>query len=446
MKPSIDDDDDDGDKEAVALELEALESILDDAFRILSRDDGGTRVEVCALSSVFPLFDADRLSIDEKKELLNFLSTSLSLITSLSLPRFSSQIDIPDPSGGPASLTLRATLPSRGYPSRVPPTAVSLIAQHLSDRAGVAAVAGQLPLERFVPGAVALFDWVEELRGREELFVVDFDKGGEDKGGGNGGGDEGGEAKSESEAGESDEEDDGEGHERPPSPPSFGTTQVGTTYATVAAEHSETYEVKKSTFVATCFPIRTAAEAEEGIRSRSDPGARHNCWAFVTPAGDDARCSDDGEPGGTAGRPILGSIASAAGEGEGEGALPLRGVAVIVRRWKAGPKLGASGLARAYAHAARLALSSASRVAVQAAVLASVVAVPLADLGKVFGCLERLGATRHGEEEEIEEEVEGGAGSRITLSVSVPKKELEALQSAVASATSGRAKVVVAKM
>lgn len=56
MKPSIDGDDDDGDKEAVALELEALGSILDDAFRILSRDDddGGTRVEVCAPSSVFP--------------------------------------------------------------------------------------------------------------------------------------------------------------------------------------------------------------------------------------------------------------------------------------------------------------------------------------------------------------------------------------------------------
>ena len=55
MQPNNDDDDDD--KEAVSLELEALESILDDAFRILSRDDGseqgGTRVEVRP-SSVFP--------------------------------------------------------------------------------------------------------------------------------------------------------------------------------------------------------------------------------------------------------------------------------------------------------------------------------------------------------------------------------------------------------
>ena len=94
--------------------------------------------------------------------------------------------------------------------------------------------------------------------------------------------------------------------------------------------------------------------------------------------------------------------------------------------------------------------------------MASVAAVPLSDLGKVFGCLERLGATRLGEEEEEEEEEEEveveegekkGEGEervpssspspRITISVSLPKRELEALRSAVASATSGRAKVVL---
>lgn len=132
-------------------------------------------------------------------------------------------------------------------------------------------------------------------------------------------------------------------------------------------------------------------------------------------------------------------------------------------RWRAGHKLGASGLARAYAHAARLALAAAPRRTVEAEALALVRQVPLSDLGKVFSCLERLGATRLGEEEERyfpgggekgggEKDGGGGEGeekescgdcSRITLSVSLPKKELEALRSYVASATSGRAKVVV---
>ena len=319
------------------------------------------------------------------------------------------------------------------------------MAPHLSTY-DAAAVAGSLALDHFVPGAVALFDWVEELRGREELFVVDNE---DDEG------DEGEEvaAAAERRRSESSDEsdDDGESDDGPPSPPplpsfasSSSSTQPGT-YTTVAAEHSETYEVKKSTFIATCFPIKTSEEAEARIRERSDPGARHNCWAFVTPGGDDARCSDDGEPGGTAGRPILSSIASA---GEGGGAL--RGVAVVVARWKAGPKLGASGLVRAYAHSARLALSAATRVTVEAEALVSVAGVPLSDLGRVFGCLERHGATRlgeegGGEEKEGEGEAEGGPSSRITLRVSLPKKELENLRSAVASATSGRARVV-AKM
>ena len=403
-------------------------------------------------------------------------------------PPKKNQIDIPDPSGGPASLTLRATLPSSGYPSRTPPTAVSLAAPHLS-RADAAAVAESLASSSFfVPGAVALFDWVEELRGREELFVVDK---GDDDGGGGDGEEEGAAAatagrrrQGESDDGEEEEEEEEEEQEhdnRPPSPlplplPSSGaTTSIGT-YDTVAAEHSETYEVKKSTFVARCVPVKNSAEAEAGIRLRSDPSARHNCWAFVTPRGDDARCSDDGEPGGTAGRPILASIlassSSSSGGGRGGGGggndgappdpLPLRGVAVVVSRWKAGPKLGASGLARAYAHAARLALAAAPRVEVEESAVASVAAVPLSDLGKVFGCLERLGATRLGEEEEEEEEEEEveveegekkGEGEervpssspspRITISVSLPKRELEALRSAVASATSGRAKVVL---
>ena len=477
------DDDDDDDREAVAHEIEALKTILDDAFRIVGRDDdsseqGGTRVEVRA--RVFLSSRRSRWPSTSRPSQTR-PTHSFSRRRSLSPPPPSPKIDIPDPSGGPASLTLCATLCSSGYPSRVPPAAVQLGAPHLS-RADAAAVARSLSLERFVPGAVALFDWVEELRGREELFVVDDGGGGggdgdaeDERGDGDGDGGEG----EESDGGGGGEE--GRGRDRPPSPPrlaafappsssSSPTPPAPGTYTTVAAEHSETYEVKKSTFVATCFPIGSAAEAAARIGARSDPAARHNCWAFVTPAGDDARCSDDGEPGGTAGRPILSSILSApivsasiasAGAGGGRAGAaapppppPLRGVAVVVSRWRAGPRLGAPGLARAYAHAARLALSAAPRVEVEELALAAVESVPLSDLGRVLGCLARLGATELAEEEEGGGDEGGGGGEggesggcggpspRITLSISLPRKELEALRSAVASATSGRAKVV----
>ena len=154
-----------------------------------------------------------------------------------------------------------------------------------------------------MPGAVTLFDWVEALRGREQLFVID-------EGGASGlqveaerrrrtsSSDESGDGKSD--GAESDDEE--QQHDRPPSPPPLASLASCSspppgTYTTVAEEHSESYEVKKSTFVATCFPIKSSTQAEARIRARSDPAARHNCWAFVTPAGDDARCSDDGEPG-----------------------------------------------------------------------------------------------------------------------------------------------------
>src|SRR3546814_18000784 len=69
---------------------------------------------------------------------------------------------------------------------------------------------------------------------------------------------------------------------------------------------------------------------------RSVPDATHNCWAWRI--GDDYRSNDDGEPAGTAGRPILAAI-------DGQG---MDRVVVVVTRWFGGIKLGAGGLVRAY--------------------------------------------------------------------------------------------------
>ena len=102
----------------------------------------------------------------------------------------------------------------------------------------------------------------------------------------------------------------------------------------VACNYQE--EIRKSRFLAQAAPVRSAAEAQAFIQLASDPGAAHICWAWK--GGQQYRSSDDGEPGGTAGRPMLAAI-----EAQGFDC-----VVVVVTRWYGGIQLGTGGLARAY--------------------------------------------------------------------------------------------------
>ncbi|MCM1102136.1 MAG: YigZ family protein [Clostridium sp.] len=103
---------------------------------------------------------------------------------------------------------------------------------------------------------------------------------------------------------------------------------------------------KKSRFIATVAPCATEEEALrfiEGVKKKYWD-ARHNCSAFVIGGrGETTRCSDDGEPSGTAGRPILEVLLGA----------QVRNVAVVVTRYFGGVLLGTGGLARAYTRAAQ---------------------------------------------------------------------------------------------
>src|SRR5689334_14462556 len=94
--------------------------------------------------------------------------------------------------------------------------------------------------------------------------------------------------------------------------------------------------IKKSRFVATAAPVANEHAAKDFIAAHSDPGANHNCWAWRV--GQNYRCSDDGEPSGTAGKPILQAMDR----------LSLDNVAVVVTRWFGGILLGSGGLIRAY--------------------------------------------------------------------------------------------------
>lgn len=106
------------------------------------------------------------------------------------------------------------------------------------------------------------------------------------------------------------------------------------------------YVEKKSRFIATIRKCESEEEATAFIEEMKKKywDARHNCSAFVIgPRGELTRCSDDGEPGGTAGRPMLEVLL-------GEG---IRNIAVVVTRYFGGVLLGTGGLVRAYTQAVK---------------------------------------------------------------------------------------------
>jgi uncharacterized YigZ family protein len=108
-------------------------------------------------------------------------------------------------------------------------------------------------------------------------------------------------------------------------------------------------EIRKSRFITLAAPISSAAEAMSFIEQHSDLAATHNCWAWKL--GPQYRSSDDGEPGGTAGRPILAAIE----------AQDCDQVVVLVIRWYGGIQLGTGGLARAYGGGANKCLQQAEK-------------------------------------------------------------------------------------
>ncbi|MEO5665580.1 MAG: YigZ family protein [Nocardioides sp.] len=125
-----------------------------------------------------------------------------------------------------------------------------------------------------------------------------------------------------------------------------------TSYLTLARDSSGEVEVKGSRFLCTLqrVPTEPAARALVAALRREHWDARHHCSAFVIgPDGALQRSSDDGEPAGTAGAPML-EVLRGAGVSD---------VAAVVSRWFGGTLLGAGGLVRAYSDAVRVALDSA---------------------------------------------------------------------------------------
>lgn len=122
-------------------------------------------------------------------------------------------------------------------------------------------------------------------------------------------------------------------------------------YKTTAENGTASYEIQKSRFIAYTSHVETEAEARDFVTAikKKHFDARHNCSAWVLEAdSSQQKSNDDGEPGGTAGNPILEAIKQHG----------LTNVVVVVTRYFGGIKLGAGGLIRAYSHTASLGLEA----------------------------------------------------------------------------------------
>ena len=125
-------------------------------------------------------------------------------------------------------------------------------------------------------------------------------------------------------------------------------------YTTIKNEVSVEFEEKRSLFIGHAKPVKTEEEALEFIKQKKKEyaDATHNVFGYIVKDGICARYSDDGEPQGTAGMPVLETIRKSGADD----------ALVVVTRYFGGILLGAGGLVRAYAHTAHLALEAAGIV------------------------------------------------------------------------------------
>ena len=124
-------------------------------------------------------------------------------------------------------------------------------------------------------------------------------------------------------------------------------------YSTVKNTVRTETVIERSRFIATIKRVESESAAKEFVDSvrKEFPDATHNCYAYITERGGYSRYSDDGEPSGTAGAPILEAIKNAG----------IFDTAIVVTRYFGGVKLGTGGLVRAYGGAATGAIERAGK-------------------------------------------------------------------------------------
>ncbi|WP_410535070.1 YigZ family protein [Streptomyces sp. KL2] len=194
-------------------------------------------------------------------------------------------------------------------------------------------------------------------------------------------------------------------------------------YVTVAGEGVHETEVNRSRFICALAPAATEEEARAfvaRVRERH-ADATHNCWAYVI--GADAgvqKASDDGEPGGTAGVPMLQMLLRR----------EVRYAVAVVTRYFGGVKLGAGGLIRAYGGAVGEALDALGTVTRRRMRLATVT-VDHQRAGRVENELRAGGRDVRGVR----------YGTEVAIEIGLPEAEVDAFRSWLADATAGTARL-----
>ena len=194
-------------------------------------------------------------------------------------------------------------------------------------------------------------------------------------------------------------------------------------YIPTAPSETEFVE-KRSRFIGHVWPVRTEEEARSCIEDMNKRyhDARHNCWCYLLREGGIVRYSDDGEPQGTAGQPMLGVF-------QKEGVTDL---CCVVTRYFGGILLGAGGLVRAYTRSAKDALDAAGVSVVRRWIEVS---VPCS-----YSLFERV---------KLETENAGGVlgeseyGAEVTVRALLPEESVEIYRQRITEVTAGSAEVRV---
>ena len=181
------------------------------------------------------------------------------------------------------------------------------------------------------------------------------------------------------------------------------------------------YEIQKSKFITHLRHVDSEEDARAFIQSMKKKyfDARHNCSAYVLgESADKQKSNDDGEPGGTAGNPILEVIRKN----------DLTNVVVVVTRYFGGIKLGAGGLIRAYSHAAVLGVEAATVLAM----------TPFIQLDAAVS-YDLLATVEHWMRQNEIRSLEADYAETVSLHLLIEPANLEAVQAALIDLTAGRA-------
>lgn len=194
-------------------------------------------------------------------------------------------------------------------------------------------------------------------------------------------------------------------------------------YKTVKQYGEGEIEEKKSRFLGKIKPVSTEEEAIAFVDSTKKQywDARHNCYAFIIGEHSESiRCSDDGEPSGTAGKPILEVL-------QNNG---LKNVVAVVTRYFGGTLLGTGGLVRAYTQATQAALEEA-QVATMTLMSVLEIRTDYNAIGKIKYMFAQADTLVMGEE----------YGVDVAITIAVPLSEKETVQKEVVEATNGKAEM-----